>query len=152
MADPSGVAPVDGQRVGDRVCWRDDRDVWHCGEVETVEGGTLVVRSDHDGHRDRIPTGSRPSAALPAMFRPGTGSDPRPDATARLFLHALADAVDRVGVRPSDVSVVWTDGIPTPVFAPTVGEGLLNTLRIEVDASTPEDLTPRLRQRGTFEL
>lgn len=131
-----------GLRPGDTVCWLDESDVWRYGTILVVEGGAVEVETA-DGSSTRL--GAADVRVDPPLIPFKSNPQPK-NAGSRVFLHAVADTVDTMGLSWDDIGFMWFDDVPTVIIAPSVPESLRNPFRIEIDARTPERIVPKLRQ------
>lgn len=134
-------------RPGEPICWKDGEGVWQHGTVREVTNGSVTVAVD-DQRLERIDAASGRTHPQTTPFKnTAHPSNPR----AWVFLHALTEAVDAADISWDHVGLLWTDGSPTIVFAPSVPESKLTAVRIAVERSTPEDLVASQRQCETMQ-
>lgn len=135
--------------VGEPVCWIDDDGVWRHGTVRAMKDGTLEVKNSTTNNVARIDADVGCTSAPTIPFKTSAHAK-TPE--SRVLLHAISEAIYEVGVSWADVGLVWTDNIPTVVFADSVPNSRINAVRIAVDSTTSDDIVPKQRHCEALKL
>lgn len=134
---------------GQPVCWRDKDGVWHHGTVRGVANGSLEVENSGTETVERID--GTAGCALPPRLPFKTSTHPKTP-ESRVFLHAVSDAIEEVGVSWDDIGLVWNKDIPTVVFAPSVAESRIDSVRLVVEQRIPDEYVPKQHSCETLQL
>lgn len=139
----------DAFAVGEPVCWTDDDGIWRHGTVRTVGNGTLEVENHTTNTVDRIDAELGCTSPPTIPFKTSVHAK---TPAARVLLHAVSQAIEEVGVSWDDVGLVWNEDTPTIVFANIVPASYINSVRLDVEARTPDDIVPKQRTCETLQL
>lgn len=139
----------DSFAAGEPVCWPDEDGVWRHGTVRETVDGWLSVEDDKTDSVERIDA-SVGCLSPPTIPYKNSAHPKTPE--SRVFLHAVCDAMEEVGVHWDDVGLVWDGETPTVVFANTVADGRINAVRHAVESRTPADIAPTRRECTTLQL
>ncbi len=135
--------------TGQPVCWKNEGGVWHHGTVRSATNSSLEVECDTTGTVERINMGTGHALAPTMQFK--TSTHPK-NPESRVLLHALSEAIEEVGISWDNVGLLWDDDIPIVVFADSVDESRINSVRLAVDRLTPDGVLPKQRNCVTLQL